>query len=137
MNFYKVTIIKQLSIYFEQMLMKQWNKIMFVIKFLLRKYNILCYKHTLSSLNLIHVLITLLRDFDGEFQKKSWHMLYVTKIIVVLYFLFIWLNEDAIISLSSQINTVVWKKKLFEEETSPHNPYDINCRNSISNYTRI
>ena len=75
----------------------------------------LCYKHTLASLNLIHVLITLLRDFDGEFQKKSWHMLYVTKIIVVLYFLFIWLNEDAIISLSSQINTDVWKKKLFEE----------------------
>ena len=113
MNFYKVRIRDKIS-YNENIMF--W-----------------CYKHTLASLNLIHVLITLLRDFDGEFQKKSWHMLYVTKIIVVLYFLFIWLNEDAIISLSSQINTDVWKKKLFEEETSPQSPYDINCRNNISN----
>ena len=95
------------------------------------------YKHTLSSLNLIHVLITLVRDFDGEFEKKSWHMLYVTKIIVVLYFLFIWSNEDAIISLLSQINTDVWKKKMLEKETRPLKSYDITCPNNKSNLTKI
>ena len=25
------------------------------------------------------------------------------------------------------------ERELFEEETSPHSPYDINCRNNISN----